>query len=105
MLDMLGRRGRILAVAMGILAAALTATGTADAAKSPKRLYACVTKQFNTLNLTTKTGRCEAGQYKISWNVKGMRGDRGKTGAPGDPGPQGPAGAKGDPGPKGDAGL
>ena len=74
MLDMLGRRGRTLAVATGILAATLTAAGTADAAKSPKRLYACVTKGFNTLNLSTKTGRCEAGQYKISWNVKGMRG-------------------------------
>jgi hypothetical protein len=60
---------------------------------------------FNTLNLSTKTGRCEAGQYKISWNVKGMRGDRGKTGAAGDPGPQGPIGPAGPAGPKGDAGA
>ena len=108
MLDMLGRRGRSLAVATGILAATLTATGTADAAKSPKRLYACVTKAFNTLNLSTKTGRCDAGQYKISWNVKGMRGARGKTGAagdPGQPGPTGPTGPEGDAGPKGDTGA
>ena len=53
-----------------------------------------MTEAFNTLNLSTKRATCPAGQFKISWAVKGKRGKPGKPGAtaatarPGTPGPE-----------------
>jgi len=99
---------------LGLLAALFLLVGASSAlAASPSastQLYACVTGQFGTLNLTTKSAKCPDGQQKITWNVKGMRGERGakgETGAQGPAGKQGapgPAGAKGDSGPRGDTG-
>jgi hypothetical protein len=87
-----------------------------DANGSPKTLYACVTKEFGTLNLSTAGASCPKGERKISWNTaghrgaagkrgaKGATGDTGTTGPQGDPGGRGPAGPKGDTGPQGPAG-
>lgn len=99
---------------LGLLAALFLLVGASSAlAASPSastQLYACVTGQFGTLNLTTKSAKCPEGQQKITWNVKGMRGERGPKGERGAQGPAGkqgaagPAGAKGDSGPRGDTG-
>ena len=72
-----------------------------------KQLYACVTKDFHTLNLTSADGICPAGQRKISWGTTG-RGPRGATGAAGSTGVRGQAGARGatgDPGATGPQGA
>src|SRR3954454_1185349 len=87
---------------------------TAKGAKGTKTYYACVTKAFHTLNLTTKKAKCRPGQRKISFNAagprgltgpagkagaagaKGAAGHGGATGASGSAGAAGPAGAKGD---------
>lgn len=108
---------RVVAAA---LATAAVTTGAvfapaASAAPPPKRIYACVTEAFRTLNLTTKSKPCPAGQTKVSWSVDGARGESGKpgkrgkqgpTGAPGptgQAGPQGPVGGQGPTGPAGSA--
>jgi hypothetical protein len=78
-------------------------TGQAAAAAAPKKLYACITAQFNTLNLSTRTAKCPKGQFKISWNVQGPRGKQGKPGGKGDPGANGGPGAPGPTGPAGSA--
>ncbi|HKG40338.1 MAG TPA: hypothetical protein VKB25_15215 [Conexibacter sp.] len=83
------------------LAAMLVATTAASAARGPTKLYACVTATYNTLNLSTKSASCPAGQVKVSWSIEptrgpaGRRGRTGPAGPKGDTGPQGPAGAKG----------
>ena len=57
------------AVAIALVAAfGAAAASTAQAAAPPKRIYACVTKRFNTLNLTTRTATCPKGQMKLSWS-------------------------------------
>src|SRR4051812_13955118 len=105
----LGMRLWVAGVLVGIGAAALRAPGDVGASTAKaKRLYACVTGTYNTLNLTTKHGHCPRGQEKVTWNVVGPRGPKGAHGLPGlagpkgDTGPVGPQGDKGDTGPKGE---
>src|SRR5687767_5214675 len=97
------RRG--VGFAAGAFAAAAIASGlatsTAAAEKPPKRLYACVTEEYNTLNLSSRRADCPRGQFKISWVANGRKGARGPQG---EPGPAGPAGANGATGPQGPAG-
>jgi hypothetical protein len=69
------------------------------------RLYACVTHAYHTLNLSSASGVCPPGQYKISWNLAGRRGPTGLRGAIGSQGLRGDTGATGATGPKGDAGA
>jgi Collagen triple helix repeat (20 copies) len=76
--------------------------------KKSKTYYACVTTTYQTLNLTTKNGKCRPGQRKISFAAEGQRGKRGltgKTGARGVTGAAGMAGAKGADGERGPAGA
>jgi hypothetical protein len=115
------RRIAALVFLPGALGGALAALPAAAQA-APRRIYACVTQDFRTLNQTTENARCPAGQPKIFWNVvgetgpsgpRGPRGSRGARGAPGSdgapgrdgaPGPQGPAGPAGPAGPVGPVG-
>jgi hypothetical protein len=93
-----------------------TAYAVADrvAGPTPKRVYACVTSTYGTLNLSNATRACPNGQKKISWDANGKRGARGpagpagNNGAAGATGPTGATGAKGGdgaPGVKGDTGV
>ncbi|MDO8210365.1 hypothetical protein [Conexibacter sp. CPCC 206217] len=79
----------------------LAGASLAGAATAPRKIYACVTQEFNTLNLSTKDGRCPAGQFKVSWSVAGDVGPRGPRGAPGPRGARGAPGARGTTGPAG----
>jgi Collagen triple helix repeat (20 copies) len=110
------RRGAMTLIAT--VAAAVVVAGAAYAATSDPsgtakraaagRIYACVTLQFRTLNLTSAGARCPNGESKISWTAAGTRGPRGadgRTGPSGAAGPQGPAGAAGSTGPQGPAGA
>ncbi|MGE4425900.1 MAG: hypothetical protein AB7G37_05535 [Solirubrobacteraceae bacterium] len=74
-------------------------------AKTPAVLYACVTRGFRTLNLSTKQGRCPRGQSKVAWSVRGPQGSRGGAGTPGAAGIAGPRGERGLTGAQGDRGL
>jgi len=67
----------------------------AQVASSGKRFYACVTKRYRTLNLTTAAASCPKGQPKISWSARGQRGSKGKQGERGARGPAGVDGARG----------
>ncbi|MDW5598519.1 hypothetical protein VSS74_29430 [Conexibacter stalactiti] len=109
-------RERMTAVALGLGAVAATALTTAPAATAaargaPQRIYVCVTADFGTLNLSSKTAACPRGQRKMSWQVEGLRGesgprgDRGPAGPRGATGPQGAQGTPGAGGAKGDAGA
>jgi Collagen triple helix repeat (20 copies) len=102
-----------LSLILVLAVASLAATPTAQAATHVTRLYACVTQNFKTLNLTTKLRHCHAGETKISWNVQGPTGPAGSSGqdgsagdngAPGAPGATGPSGATGPTGTAGDTG-
>ena len=44
------------------LAALAWSAGPAAAAAAKTKLYACVTKSFSTLNLTTRAAKCRAGE-------------------------------------------
>ncbi len=73
-----------------------------------KRIYACVTQDYGTLNLSNATRRCPTGQRKISWSADGTagpRGLRGATGPKGAAGATGPTGAPGATGAKGATGA
>ena len=87
---------------LGSSAYALTQQAGTGAAE--KRLYACVTERFKTLNLTTADGGCPRGQDKISWSAAGRRGARGGAGRPGNTGARGAVGPAGATGPAGVAG-
>jgi hypothetical protein len=96
----------------GVVLAVMLLGGTAyavggTASSNTRTYYACVTQRYGTLNLTTKTAKCPAGQRKISFNAKGERGERGPAGPRGPVGPvgpSGPAGPQGVPGPQGEPG-
>lgn len=97
-----------------VLAVALMAVGptTAGAAKHasasatpPTRLYACITRAFKTMNLTTKKARCPRGQFKVSWNIYGPKGSSGTSGTDGAPGAKGETGSAGAAGANGEAGA
>ena len=97
---------RRAAVALALVAAlGAAAASTAQAAAPPKRIYACVTKRFNTLNLTTRQATCPKGQMKISWSRHGAKGKPGAPGDKGDPGAPGANGAPGAPGEQGPPGT
>ncbi len=96
-----------LALVLALAGTAFAASGgvTAIASKHAKaRIYACVTEQFGTLNLTTANAHCPHGERKISWNAKGPRGVRGHRGPAGADGPAGAAGEQGPAGPQGETG-
>ncbi|HST38950.1 MAG TPA: hypothetical protein VLK58_05560 [Conexibacter sp.] len=109
-LAQLRRPTAIAAVSTLLLAGGADVALAAPPAAADARLYACVTSDFKTLNLTTRGGRCEAGQQKISWAIEGPRGKtgprgaRGATGKTGAAGPQGAKGETGATGPQGPAG-
>ncbi len=86
---------------------AVALTQQAATSSSGKKIYACVTERYKTLNLTTAGAECPHGQKKISWNAAGKpgaRGPAGKRGAAGATGAVGPKGADGGTGPAGGAG-
>ncbi|ADB51849.1 hypothetical protein [Conexibacter woesei] len=106
-----GRQAGAIGGAVALFAAVvLAAAAPASAATPPKKIYACVTEAYNTLNLTTKNGHCPDGQIKVSWSVegnpgpRGPQGDAGPRGAPGRRGRTGPAGPAGPAGPQGPVG-
>lgn len=103
LMNQLSRGGIALIVCLATVALLATAS-TATAAKKPAKLYACVTKNFKTLNLTTRAAACPRGQYKVSWSVVGQKGPRGKRGAKGKPGPRGATGRPGQDGAAGPTG-
>lgn len=74
----------------------------ANAATPTTRIYACVTKAYKTLNLTTRNTTCPRGQRKVSWAANGRRGAKGASGVKG---ADGAKGADGTNGAKGDAGA
>lgn len=95
------RHVAVVVMAMTLLGGTAFAMGGSASPRSTQ-YYACVTERHSTLNLTSKTATCPAGQRKISFNAKGSRGARGRAGAAGAPGP---AGLRGEPGRQGDTGA
>jgi len=103
-------RRHILAFAAMFLVLSGTAYAVAGApvGSTQKKIYACVTARYGTLNLANSTQSCPLGQNKISWNQAGVAGRRGATGPAGPAGPKGDTGARGPAGatgPKGDTGA
>ena len=107
----------LAAIALTLGAGSSAAAATATPSASGGRIYACATRGYGTLNLSTGARRCPAGQHKVSWKRDtgrvpaartGPRGVSGKAGAAGDAGAagqQGAAGAGGEAGISGTAGL
>lgn len=99
------RRAAALTLVPAALTFALAALpAAAPAAPAPEQIYVCITAAYRTLNLTTRNGRCNAGETKLSWNVTGVDGPRGPKGERGARGPTGPVGPAGPTGPIGPAG-
>ncbi|WP_211656656.1 collagen-like protein, partial [Patulibacter medicamentivorans] len=107
MLTKLLRRHTIALLALFIALGGTSYAVTSAAKPSSKTYYACVTKRYKTLNLSSADGSCRPGERKISFNAKGpagLRGASGIAGAKGADGAIGPAGAKGADGAAGPAG-
>lgn len=100
-------------IALGGTSFAVAKSGEDKPAKSSSqvRYFACVTREYNTLNLTTRSAGCPRGEYMIAWNrtgprgARGIRGPRGRQGARGPVGQNGPTGATGPAGEVGPTGL
>lgn len=95
----------IAVVALGGTTLAVAASKPTASGGTSSRIYACVTEEHNTLNVTTASRKCPDGQRKISWSSKGRKGDRGARGAAGQDGAPGTAGAPGTNGAPGAAGA
>ena len=97
----------LIAGASFALAETSSRSGDGDSSGDGDKIYACVTRTFNTLNLTGKNTKCPRGQRKISWRKtgRGADGPPGRDGAPGATGERGPAGAAGATGERGPAGA
>lgn len=98
----------VAVVMAGMLAASAVAVVGSKNSLAKGTIYACVTNDFGTLNLSPARARCPAGQRKIAWNARGKRGargPRGKLGRRGTAGKVGAAGVKGANGTPGDAGA
>ncbi len=106
---MLVRRHAVAFAALFLLlggsAYAVTGQTGDSAAQGSKKLYACVTSKYSTLNLTTAGRACPRGQDKISWNESGPRGATGVAGPAGSAGARGPQGETGPAGPQGAEGA
>ena len=99
------RRHHLALVALFIALGGTSYAAVDRVSSSSGRLYACVTRRFHTLNLSSASGVCQRGQAKISWNRVGQPGHRGMRGAIGPAGLKGDTGAAGPPGPMGDVGA
>lgn len=114
------RQHHLALVALFIALGGTSYAAVERGSSSPGRLYACLARPYQTLNLTGASAICPRGQRKISWNrvgrpgvrgAVGPAGSKGDTGAAGPTGPQGPngdtgaTGAIGPQGPKGDTGA
>lgn len=96
-MDFRSKRLRVAAAAAGV--AALLVSGVAVWADSSPVYYACVFRGSGVMRLVSQDADCTRGEYEISWNQVGAKGDKG------DPGPAGPQGLQGEPGPVGPDGV
>lgn len=85
----------VVVVMAGMLAASAVAVVGGKNSLAKGAIYACVTNDFGTLNLSSAKAKCPAGQRKIAWNVRGQRGARGPRGNLGQPGAAGNNGTAG----------
>ncbi len=91
------------ALVLGTIALVVAAAGGAYAATSGGgKISVCVSKSGGGLY---KANHCAAGDSKLSWNVTGPRGPRGRTGPAGSTTGTGPAGPAGPTGPTGPGGA
>jgi hypothetical protein len=87
-------------VALGGGAYAVSALPARDAA-----IYACKKKKGGALRAVSKSNRCKKSERKISWYVRGPKGEPGSQGSASAPGAAGAPGAVGAPGVAGTAGV
>jgi hypothetical protein len=66
-------------------------------------IHACVDRDDGELSILF-TAACSSSEKLLTWNAKGVQGDKGAKGDTGPTGPEGPKGEKGDPGPTGPEG-
>jgi Lamin Tail Domain/Collagen triple helix repeat (20 copies) len=100
-----------LLVPLGVLAAvagaAFAATGGRDHTTS-ETINACASKSSGRLRVVSAGHSCRSYEHRLSWNVRGVKGDpgpEGPAGAPGATGPQGTQGATGERGAPGEQGA
>jgi len=67
------------------VATAVTSFATA-AAVSGQQIYGCISKTGNLSQVATKAHTCPKGTTALTWNAKGLQGEKGADGAKGDPG-------------------
>jgi Collagen triple helix repeat (20 copies) len=78
-----------------VLGSASYAVAAQSGPPAQKRIYACVTHEYSTLNLSSAEHGCPAGQHKISWAAEAKAGARGPAGPVGKTGGQGATGTTG----------
>ena len=101
-----------VALLAAVAGAAVAAVGARDHA-STETIHACSSKSSGRLRVVSSPAACRSHEQRLSWNVRGPKGDTGEPGAQGAAGPAGPpgaqgeqglAGARGEPGPQGQTG-
>jgi lamin tail-like protein len=106
------RFGVVCSVALlAIVTATLAAAAIPD---EDGTIHACRMLKSGKLRVVADPDSCKQKERKLSWSVRGPKGDtgpagaagaQGPAGAQGERGPAGPTGAEGPPGPKGDPGT
>jgi hypothetical protein len=81
----------LAAIVAVTLAASVTGIATAATVSQPQ-IYGCLSKDGSLSKVSNKAHTCPKGTSALSWNSKGVPGEKGAGGAAGAAGPAGPAG-------------
>jgi hypothetical protein len=103
-------------VPLALLAVAGAALAAADGRRpsGTETITACVSKSNGRIRVVPPSSSCRSREQRLTWNIRGPKGEPGERGPAGEPGatgpagPQGPAGERGAPGeagPQGPAGA
>jgi Lamin Tail Domain/Collagen triple helix repeat (20 copies) len=96
-----------LALVAAVTGVAVAATGGRGHA-STETITACASDANGRLRVVSSSAPCRSSEHRLSWNVRGPKGDAGPTGpagAAGPPGAEGPQGPAGERGPQGEQGA
>ncbi len=86
------------AAVLGVVAVAFAAAAIPD---ENGTIHACRMLKSGKLRVVADPDSCRPKERKISWNIRGPKGDAGPAGVAGSQGPPGERGATGEPGPQG----
>jgi hypothetical protein len=89
---------------LGAVAGAALAATAGRGHTNTETITACASKSSGRMRLVSSGASCRSSERRLSWNVRGPKGDAGPAGPAGAVGPAGAQGTPGEPGPQGEQG-